>query len=62
MITEETEPSTQRRYAMADRFYRVDLSAGFPDRVTEGSAQSGWGNGWVWGLVLLVPVVGGCTE
>lgn len=47
---------------MADRFYRVDLGAGFLDRVTEGSARSWWGNGWVWGLMLLVLVVGGCTE
>ena len=47
---------------MADRFYRVDLGDGFPDRVTEGSEQSWRGNGWVWGLVLLVLVVGGCTE
>lgn len=23
--------------------------------------QSGWGTGWVWGLVLLVLGVGGCT-
>ena len=26
---------------MADRFYRVDLGAGFPDRVTEGASSSG---------------------
>ena len=24
--------------------------------------QSWWRNGWVWGLALLVLVVGGCTE
>ena len=45
---------------MADRFYRVDLGAGFPDRITEGSAQSWCGKGG--GLVLLVLVAGGCTE
>ena len=24
--------------------------------------QSWWGNGWMWGLVLLALVLGGCTE
>jgi len=24
--------------------------------------QAWWGNGWVWGLVLLVLVLGGCAE
>ena len=47
---------------MADRFYRVDLGAWFPDRVTERSAQSWWGNGWLWGLMLPVLLVSGCTE
>ncbi|MDE3040129.1 MAG: hypothetical protein KGJ82_06080 [Nitrospirota bacterium] len=47
---------------MADRFYRMDLGAWFPDRVTERSVQSWWGNGWLWGLMLPVLVVSGCTE